>query len=186
MNDEMIIELYFARSEDAITETDRKYGECCRTTAFGILGSHEDSEECVDDTYMKLWDTIPPSRPEKLGAFVIRVCRNTALNLLKAKGRLKKGGGYGCIDFEEIAEILPAAETVESTADSNEALRAVEKFVMSLSREKRMMFMRRYFYFRTCAEIAEELGVTEGKVKMTLQRTREKLRRYLEKEGIDI
>ncbi len=186
MNDEKIIELYFARSEDAITETDRKYGTCCRRTAFGILGSHEDSDECVNDTYMKVWDAIPPERPAKLGAFVVRIVRNIALDLFRRRSSVKNGGGYNSVDFEEIAECLPAAETVESAVNRQAVLNAVQKFLSGLPKEKRVMFVRRYFYCCTCAEIADELGISEGKAKVTLQRTREKLREYLEKEGIGI
>ena len=186
MNDEKIIDLFFSRSEDAIAETDKKYGECCRRTDFGILGDREDSEECVNDTYMKVWSAIPPARPDRLGAYVLKIVRNTALNILKHRGRLKQGGGYHSVGLDEIAELLPSPENVEAQADTHEALRAVERFVFSLSREKRIMFMRRYYYFRSCAEIAEELHMTEARVRTALHRIREKLRKYLEKEGIDV
>ncbi len=186
MNDEKIIELYFARSEAAITETDRKYGACCRSMTMNILGSREDSEECVNDTYLKVWDTIPPERPARLGAFVIRIARNLAFDLRKAKNRLIRGGGFESVSFDEIAECLPAASDTESTADSRAALAAVEKFILSLSREKQTIFMRRYFYMQSCADIAAGLGISEGKVKMILKRTRDGLREYLGKEGIEV
>ncbi|MCR4779638.1 MAG: RNA polymerase sigma factor [Ruminiclostridium sp.] len=186
MKDEKIIELYFARSETAINETDKKYGACCRSMTLNILGSREDSEECVNDTYLKVWDTIPPERPVKLGAFVIRIARNLAFDLRKAKSRLIRGGGFEAVSFDEIAECLPAAGDTESKADSRAALAAVEKFIFSLSREKQTVFMRRYFYMQSCTDIAADLGIPEGKVKMTLKRTRDKLREYLEKEGIDV
>ncbi len=186
MNDEKIIELYFARSENAITETDKKYGESCRKTAYSILGSHEDSEECTNDTYLKVWDVIPPQRPTKLGAFVMRILRNLAIDLLRHRTAFKSGGGYCSVGYDEIAECLPSSESVESTADRNSARKAVEKYLSSLPRDKKIMFMKRYFSCCTYADIAEDLNMTEGKVKMSLQRMREKLREHLEKEGIVI
>ena len=186
MDDEMIIKLYFDRSEDAISETDKKYGAKCRATAYNILRSREDSEECVSDTYLRLWDTIPPKHPEKLGAFVLRVARNLALNLFKSNERLRRGGGYKAVDYDEIAGCLPSSETVESAVDRAAVLKAVESFLSTLPRDKRNMFVRRYFYCCTFKEIADAMHLTEGSVKMSLQRTREKLREYLEKEGIGI
>ena len=186
MNDEKIIELYFARSEDAITETDRKYGESCRKTAYNILGSHEDSEECTNDTYMKVWNVIPPQRPAKLGAFVMRILRNIAIDLLRHRSAAKSGGGYSSVGYDEIADCLPSPESVDGTADRNAAKKAIEKFLSTLPRDKKIMFMKRYFYCCTCSEIASDLNTTEGKVKMSLQRMREKLREHLEKEGIGV
>ena len=186
MTDEKIIELYFSRSEDAITETDKKYGAYCRTMSHNITGSREDSEECVNDTYLKVWNVIPPQRPPRFGAFVVRICRNIALNMRRAKGMLKRSEEYEAIRFEEVSECLPSKENVEKTFDEKAAIKALEKFLSGLSPEKRSMFVRRYFYFSSYAQIAADLGVSEGKVKMTVSRTREKLREYLEKEGIDL
>lgn len=186
MDDEKIIELYFARSEDAITETDRKYGECCRNTAYGILGSHEDSGECVNDTYMKVWNVIPPQRPAKLGSFVMRIVRNLAIDIYKKRNAVKNRNGYNTVSFDEISEFLPVSENVESIADRNAVLKAVESFLKMLPRDKRIMFVRRYFYCSKYGDIAKELHTTEGNVTVTLRRIREKLRSYLEKEGIEI
>ena len=186
MNDNEIIELYFSRSEQAITETDKKYGGICRSAARSILGSHEDSEECVNDTYLKVWEVIPPQRPEKLGAFVLRITRNLALNMFRSRKTQRNGSGYNAIDFDEIAEFLPASETVESAVDRRAVLAAIERFLRSLPKKKRIMFVRRYFCCSTCREIAEDMHITEGNVTMTLKRTREKLRVFLEKEGIGI
>ena len=186
MTDEKIIELYFARSEDAITETDKKYGAYCRTMSHNITGSSEDSEECVNDTYVKVWNVIPPQHPPKLGAFVVRICRNIALNMRRARGMLKRRDEYEAVRYDEVSECLPAAGSVEKAYDEQIALKAIESFLSSLPRDKRTMFVRRYWYFSSYDDIASDLGVSEGKVKMTVSRTREKLREYLEKEGIDI
>ena len=186
MDDEKIIELYFVRSEDAITETDRKYGDCCRSTAYDILGSREDSEECTNDTYMKVWNVIPPQRPAKLGSFVLRILRNLAIDMFKSRKTAKNGSGYSAVSFDEIAEFLPLAETVESTADRNAVLKAIERFLLTLPKDKRVMFVRRYFYCSKYGDIAKDLHTTEGNVTVTLRRVREKLRKFLENEGIEI
>ncbi len=186
MTDEKIIKLYFDRSEDAITETDRKYGGACRSVAYNILGSHEDTEECTNDTYLKMWEVIPPKRLTKLGAFVVSVTRHIALNMYAAANRIKNGRGYKSVDFDEIAECLPSKESVESEIDDKVVLKAVERFLSILPREKQIMFVRRYYYGSTYVEIAADLNTNEDKVRMSLQRMREKLRKYLEKEGIGI
>ena len=186
MNDEKIIELYFTRSEDAITETDKKYGGACRSTAYNILGNHEDTEECVNDTYMKVWNVIPPQRPAKLGSFVMRIVRNLAIDIYKKRNAVKNRNGYNTVSFDEISEFLPVSENVESIADRNAVLKAVESFLQTLPRDKRIMFVRCYFYCSKYGDIAKELHTTEGNVTVTLRRIREKLRSYLEKEGMEI
>ena len=186
MNDNEIIELYFARSGDAVAETDRKYGRACRSTAYNILGSREDSEECTNDTYMKLWSVIPPERPAKLCAFIMRIVRNTAIDVCKKRGRLKNGYGFQTIALDEIAEFLPSADTVEDIVDRKKLLRSIEKFLFGLPKKRRVMFVRRYFYCSTYREIAADLHMTETAVTSALRRTREKLREHLEKEGIEI
>ena len=186
MSDEDIIGLFFARSESAITETDRKYGAYCRVLTFNITGSREDSEECVNDTYMKLWSLIPPQRPPKLGAFTARIARSIALNVRKAKNALKRRAECGTVSFEELAECLPSRESVERTADGRAAVEAIERFLSGCSREKQLIFVLRYWYLRSSPDIADALGITEGKVKVTLSRMREKLKAFLESEGIDI
>ncbi|MCR4779501.1 MAG: sigma-70 family RNA polymerase sigma factor [Ruminiclostridium sp.] len=186
MNDSKIIGLYFARSESAIAETDKKYGGCCRSTAYGILGSREDSEECVNDTYLKVWNSIPPERPARLGAFVLRIVRNLALDLRRRRNTLKGGSGFGAVGFDEVADFLPAPGSVEGEADRKAVLAAIEAFLLTLPKEKRVMFVRRYFYCSSYKEIADALLTTEDRVAVTLHRVREKLRGYLEKEGIGI
>lgn len=186
MNDNDIIELYFARSDDAIAETDKKYGGACRHTAYNVLGSHEDSEECVNDTYLRVWNVIPPERPVKLCAFIMRIVRNLAIDMCKKRGRLKSGSAYRTVDFDEIAEFLPSSDTVEGDVNRKALLKAIEKFLFGLPKDKRIMFVRRYFYCSTYSDIAADLHTTESAVTSALRRTREKLREYLEKEGIEV
>ena len=186
MNDNELIELYFARAENAIAETDSRYGTYCRGLTFGILGSREDSEECVNDTYLKLWNTIPPTRPLRFAAYISSIARSLALNMRRAMSAKKRGGGDTELAFDEISECLPSKETVEDAYDENELVRTLDRFLGGLSPEKRKIFMLRYYHFQSVADIASELRITEEKVRTTLHRTREKLRKYLEKEGIDV
>jgi len=186
MNDKDIIELYNARSEDAIAQTDKKYGSACRHTAYNILGSYEDSEECVSDTYLQVWNVIPPKQPEKFGAFVLRIARNLAVNMFKKRGRLKNGGGYSTVSFEEISEFLPSKNTVEGSVDRQMFMNALDRFLTALPKNKRVMFVQRYFYCSTYSDIANEMHLTVENVTASVRRTREKLREFLEKEGIGI
>jgi len=186
MNDNDIIELYNKRSEDAIKETDKAYGRYCRSLTFAILGNREDSEECVNDTYMRLWELIPPKRPPRLGAFTAKIARNLALNRRESLAADKRGGGMSAVDYDEISECLPAGDTVEKKADENELTAALERFLRTLGTEKRQIFLKRYWGFMSVSAISSEMGISVEKVKTTLHRTREKLRKFLEKEGVDI
>ncbi len=186
MDDKKIIELYFARSETAVTETDRKYGDKCRRTAYNILRNMQDSEECANDTYMKLWSVIPPQEPNPLYAFIMRIVRNIALDRVKRYSAMKRGGEVYDAAYDELAECVPSKENVNETVESAELTGKIEKFLGTLPREKRRMFLMRYWSFMTVPEIARRLGVGESKVKVTLMRTREKLKAYLEKEGIEL
>jgi RNA polymerase sigma-70 factor (ECF subfamily) len=186
MTDNEIIGLFFARSEEALTETDRAYGAYCRSLTMNILGSREDSEECVNDTYMKLWEEIPPKRPPNLGAFTAKIARNLALNRRSAASAAKRGGGLHAIDYDEIAGCLPDRDTVERQTDERELTEALERFLRALPNEKRLIFMKRYWGFMSVSDIALEMNISETKVKTTLHRTREKLRKFLGKEGIEV
>lgn len=186
MTDRKIVELYFARSESAISETDKKYGSYFRRLAASVLGNEQDSEECVNDTYMKLWETIPPQKPDKLGAFAARIVRNIALNTVTRLSALKRGGSGSDTAFDEIADCLPSGENVERTVDSRELARIIERFLGTLGREKQLIFMKRYWYFESVSDIAAELNISESKVKMSLKRTRDRLREFLGKEGVEI
>ena len=183
MEDGRIIELYFERSEDAIRETDKKYGGYCRKIAYNILYSAEDSEECVSDTYFKAWESIPPQRPNILSAFLGRITRNLALNryaFLKAEKRKPKGE----ISLEELEGVLEskAPDPLEEMILRD----AINGFVASLSKESRMIFVRRYWYLDSIKEIARDYKIPEGTVKSILSRTKSKFVRYLKKEGIEL
>ncbi len=186
LNDSEIIDLYFSRQESAISETDKKYGPYCRNISYNILESREDSEECTNDTYMKLWNTIPPQRPQRFCAFIASVVRSIALNMIRSSSAAKRGGGNVQLVFDEIAECIADKDTVESSLDDKELVKALNGFLKSCGTEKQQIFMKRYYHFRSVSQIAEEMNISEDKVKQTLHRTREKLRKHLEKEGIDI
>lgn len=186
MEEKEIIDLYWARSENAIRETDKKYGKFCHSIAYNILSDHGDSEECVNDTYLHTWNAIPPRRPSKLSAFLGRITRNLALNRYDREKAQKRGGGQIELAVEELAECLPDPNTVERQMEDKELADALNRFLAGLPGEARRIFLRRYWQLCTVKEIGTLYGISESKVKMSLMRTRGKLRLFLEKEGIAV
>ncbi|MBQ7862838.1 MAG: sigma-70 family RNA polymerase sigma factor [Lachnospiraceae bacterium] len=184
MEDNTIIQLFFERSETAITETAAKYGKLCHTIAYNILYNEEDSEECVNDTYMKAWEVIPPQIPEKLAAFLGKITRNLAISKYRHNSSLKRGGGQVAYALEELAECIPDKNTTEQAISDKLFVEQLNGFLEKLPVEKRKVFMQRYWYLRPISEIAEEFSMSESKVKMILHRTRNSLKEVLEKEGI--
>lgn len=185
MEDKEIVALYHARSEDAIMQTAAKYGRYCHAIAFRILQSDADAEECVSDTYLRAWNAIPPHCPQSLQTFLGRITRNLSLSLLEKRSADKRGGGQLPLVLEELAECLPdrAQEAQSETACIREAL---ERFLSGLSKETRVIFVRRYWHMQSAAEIALALGTTPNRVNVTLHRTRKKLQTYLKQEGITV
>lgn len=183
MEDNKIIELYFARNEDAISETSYKYGRYCHTIAVNILASEEDSQECINDTYMSAWQSIPPARPVSLRAFLAKITRNIALNLLEKKNAQKRGGGELTVILSELSE---CRGSLDSFTDEFALSQIINRFLGTISVESRKFFVSRYFYSRSIQEIARMYNVGENKVTVSLLRTREKLRTALTKEGINI
>ena len=184
MEDRQIIALYNERSEAALSETEKKYGRYCRTIAYNILNNEEDSEECVNDTWLRAWEAIPPQCPESLAAFLGKITRNLALNLYKHKNREKRGGGQTMLVLDELAECVPGTDSTEETVEEVLLTEVLNGFLEELPTEKRKIFMRRYWYMSSVKEIAKDYGLSESKVKMTLLRLRSKLKTVLEKEGI--
>ena len=180
MEDRKIIELYFARNEQAIAETDRKYGAYCRAIAYRILEDRLDSEEVANDTYLRLWNTIPPQKPDPLKPYAGRISRNLALDVYDAKHAQKRTGVT--LALEELAECLPARDG-EEIGESAALSDSISRFIKSLPEREKIIFVRRYFYLCPIAQIAKSLALKESTTAMTLSRTREKLRRHLEKEG---
>lgn len=184
MEDNQIIHLYFERSEEAIRQTAAKYGNYCHTIAYNILQNIEDSEECVNDTYWKAWGIIPPRRPKRLAAFLGKITRNLALDRYRCYTAEKRGGGEMAVALEELGECISSEESMEAHADEMVLTDILNRFLASLSTEQRKIFMRRYWYLSSVKEIADDYGITESKVKMSLLRCRNQLKAVLEKEGI--
>lgn len=184
MDDHAIIELFYSRSETAIHETSQKYGNYCSRIAMNILANKEDSEECVSDTYFKTWNAIPPQRPKVLRSFLGRITRNLSLNRYKEKRRQKRGGDEVDLLLSELEGCVSSDHTVETELERGRIAGTINKFLYSIEIEHRVIFIRRYWYVDSISSIAKRLGVSESKVKSVLFRTRNRLRAYLEKEGV--
>lgn len=184
MSDAEIIELYWRRDQEAIAQTQRRYGRKLQGLAQSILKCVEDAEECVGDTYLKTWETVPPQRPKFFYVYLAKICRFLAFGRLDWKNAAKRKAEVVSLS-EEMALCIPDDRN-EKTMESRELGRAINAFLGTLSRESRMIFMRRYFYCDTTAEIAQRFGFSESKVKTRLHRTRNQLREYLKKEGIEV
>ncbi len=184
MEDMEIIDLFWNRSEEAIVQTDIKYGRYCRTIAFNILCDDRDSEECVNDTYLKAWSIIPPRRPSLLSALLAKITRNLSLDRCRYYGAGKRGKGQVELALEELSACIPAGKTEDEIIESRLLAETLNRFLESLRPEHRNIFMLRYWYLCSIRQIAESLCMTEGSVKMILSRTRKHLREQLKKEGI--
>ncbi len=186
MKDEKIIEMFFERTEEAVSAVSEKYGVYCRTIAKNILKNEEDAEECVNDTFFRVWNSIPPEKPKNLCAFVGRITRNISLDRLKRDSAQKRGGGIREAVLSELEECIPDKTNVEAQFDENEFLNFINAFLYSRPEEKRNIFIRRYWYLQPVSQIAESYGIGESKVKSILFRMRKEMKKELEKEGIKI
>lgn len=184
MEDEEILALYWARNEAALTATEEKYGRYCRAIAGSILGGDGDGEESVSDALLAAWNVIPPQRPENLGTFLGKLTRRAALKKYRALRAQKRGGGETALALEELAEVVPAGGGPDEALLAGELTGALDRFLSALSREKRRVFLRRYWYLDSVDRIAEEEGYTPAKVNSMLHRMRVKLRDDLKKEGL--
>lgn len=184
MEDKQIIDLYWERAEDAIRETSAKYGRLCQYIAQNILSSPEDSEECVNDTWLRAWESMPTQKPERLRAFLGRITRNLALDRLKRYKSQKRGGGQLELTLSELGDCVPSGDDPARRAGELALREALDRFLDGLNEDARIIFLRRYWYMLSVDEIARGLGVSRSKVKSSLMRSREKLRDMLEREGI--
>lgn len=186
MNDNQIMDLYWARSETAISETANKYGKYCHYIAYNILFNDEDSEECVNDTYLKAWGIIPPQRPNRLSTFLGKITRNLSLDRYKHNSREKRGNGQIPLALDELAECISATSSPDHILDDMVLVDCFNRFLAALPSETRKIFMRRYWFLSPIKEIAADFSISESKVKMTLLRARGELKQLLEKEGIEL
>lgn len=184
MEDQQIIDLYFDRNEQAITETDVKYGKLCHSIAYNILSNREDSEECVNDTYIGVWNAIPPTRPDNLMAFICRIARNLSLKRLEYLKREKRSADE-ILSLDELAAVLPDERYAPDVSDEDVG-RLISQFLRTQKEDVRNVFIRKYYFFDSVKEIAERYSFTESKVKNMLFYTRNKLKDYLIKEGFKI
>ncbi len=184
MEDHAIIELYWERSEDAISKTAAKYGGYCYTIAYNILSNNEDAEESVNDTWLAAWNTMPPRRPKLLAAFLGKMTRYISLDRWKNRTARKRGGGEVPLVLEELEECISGEDSVEKEYLQKEFAESLNQFVENLPDTERKVFLCRYWYMDSIETIAERFGFSESKVASMLHRTRGKLRKILEQEGI--
>lgn len=184
MEDHRIVELYFLRNETAVKHTAEKYGKRLRALAYGIVGDAQTAEECENDTYMEAWNAIPPHEPKSyLYAFLARITRHISLNCCRDRSRLKRGA-FLCELSTELEQCIPSPDDVESCIDDMVLRDAINGFLGELDEERRNIFVRRYWYLDSVASISNRFGVSEGKIKTTLFRLRNRLRKRLERDGV--
>lgn len=186
MDDAKIVQLYWDRNEQAIPATADKYGSYCTSIAKNILCNREDAEECVNDTYMNAWNSMPPHRPGVLSAFLGKITRNLSIKRYRHNTADKRGGGQATVVLDEIAEFVSDTDSVEQEMDRRELVKAMNTFLGTLSAEKRGIFLRRYWFFDSISDIASRVGMTENHVSVTLNRLRRKLHNYLLERGFEL
>ncbi len=187
MEDEKIIDLYFKRDEKAIEETRRKYLPYLAKISLAVLGDAGEAEECVNDAYFRAWQSIPPTRPESLSAYLAAVVRRISISRLRIRTAGKRNGAEYDLSLEELGECVPsgpgAASPVEDEVDREELGRVISRYLLTLDPVERRVFTARYFYLDPVRAVAASSGLTPGRVRGMLERSREGLRRFLEKEG---
>ena len=183
MDDQAILDLYFDRSESAISETAAKYGSFCYSIAYNILSSKEDAEESVSDTYLAAWNAIPPRRPSLFAAFLGKITRHLSIDRWRARAASKRGGGEMDLALEELDYCVSGGETPEEAYTRKELSLSINRFLAALPEQDRSIFLCRYWYLDPIDRIAENFGFSHSKVTSLLHRLRGKLRAHLEKEG---
>ncbi len=186
MDDAKIVQLYWDRSEWAIPATADKYGNYCTSIAKNILSSREDAEECVNDTYMNAWSSMPPHRPNVLSTFLGKIVRNLSIKRYKHNTADKRGGCQATVVLDEIAEVVSDTDCVEQEIDRKELVKAIDSFLDRLPTGKRSIFICRYWYFDSISDIANRFEMTESNVSVTLNRLRLKLHNYLLERGFEL
>ncbi len=184
MEDKSIIEMLWERSKEAVDALSRKYGGYCYSIAYNILSSREDSEECVNDTYFKVWNVIPPNRPQNFPGFLGKLVRSLALDRVRLRTRKKRGGGQYEAVLSEFAETLSSNESVERHIEDEEVAAALNRFIAALDEESRTVFVMRYFGFYSIEAVGKKIGGNENRVQYLLRKTRTALKKFLEKEEL--
>ena len=184
MEDYKIVDLYWARSEDAIRQTEIKYGRMLASVSAALVPSVQDAEECVSDTYVAAWNSMPDQRPIYLGAFLSKIVRRISIDKYRREHSQKRGGMENFID--ELSECIPSETDLQTEYDNRRLSELLNFFLLSLDEQKRIIFVRRYFFSDSIFDIAKMLRISEGKTKTVLHRTRNELRNFLEREGVTI
>lgn len=182
MDDDKIIELFYARSEQAIKELSEKYGALCKKISNNILNNSRDAEECVNDAYLGVWNTIPPQNPDSLIAYICRIVRNCSIAKYHQNTAKKRNSFYDAA-LDELDDCIPSLSSVEDEISVNELSGLIDAFLDTLKSESRIIFVRRYWFSDSISDISKMLGISNNNVSVKLNRIREKLKRYLEKEG---
>ena len=185
MEDANIVALYWQRDQGAITASDEKYGTLCHSLSFNILQTHEDAEECVNDTWHRAWDTMPPQKPNSLRAYFCRIVRNLSIDRWRARYSQKRGEGMETLVLE-LEDCVPAVQSAEAEFEAKETAAAIDRWLDTLSREDRMAFVRRYWYGERVDALAGQCGCTPKQMAGRLFRLRNGLRRALEREGVSL
>lgn len=183
MEDEKILELFWTRQEEAITETDRKYGKMCSGISYNLLLNLQDAEECVNEAYLGLWNTIPPRYPEVFSAYIAKLVRNISIKRLTYLNAQRRNSG-NAVSIHELEQTIPDTHSIEDHVTAEELAGSIEKYLSSTDYESRNIFLRRYWFFDSISEIAIRFGISESKVKSRLLRTRKRLYSFLIKEGL--
>ena len=186
MEDKDIVDLYWARNESAIMETKDKYESYCGKIAYNILFDFEDAKECVNDTYLKAWNSIPDNRPCKLGLYVGKICRNLAINMFEKYNAQKRSGTETDLTLDELSNVIGDKNNVEEYVDYSNLKESINDFLKTQSKQSRIVFVKRYFYMSSIDEISKECELSLSAVKMSLKRTRDSLKKYLIKQGYDL
>ena len=182
-HDNRIIQKFNERDESALTDVNKKYGGYCSAIALNILGNQQSAEECVNDTLMRLWESIPPAKPKYLPAFIGKIARNIALNAVRRETALKRGGGELDIILDEAEEMISGGDSVELTAQRHEIMAAVNDWLGTISAKKRAVFVLRYWHCKSASEVARCMGMSQANVENILKRERKNLVEYMKQRG---
>lgn len=186
MTDIEIIELYLRRDERAIAETQKVYGRYCEKIARNILGNEQDAQECVNDVYLKAWENIPPERPRSLAAYLARITRNNAIQRYRRERTEKRGRGALPIILDELSDVVSGASNIEKTAENRELIAEINRFLETLSEQKRRIFVLRYVCCESVEAVAKRVGIGKSNVSVTLNRVKKQLKQHLNKEGYEL
>ncbi len=185
MDDKKIIELFHSRSEQAIAEVQIKYGALCREISLNILKNESDAQECVNDTYLALWDTIPPKEPDPFITYIVRIVRNLSIKRYYYNTAKKRNSIYD-VTLSELENCIPTLETVEKSCSTKELAAHIDNFLDTLSPKNRVIFIRRYYFSDSVSDIAKKMHMEPRKVTLSLSRCRDKLKKYLTKKGVSL